>query len=201
MGEVQKFFFVPRLASEASQGVRIYAIIRAMKQWRGFGAAALALALRLAAGCRSYDVVQRNVFVNEDGDVVAVEYGRGGSDHVSTFTAPATGKEVEFRSRLVVCAELPDGTRFTAWQCMNFLPRGTMYKTDNGKWMLLADGFSCTVYRREDGGGGYGEVYRGVLCDTKEVGGKKEKDWRWKVVPSAPRTRAPEPGGGRNPGK
>ena len=151
-------------------------------------AALSALFAALATGCQSYAIVQKNVFVDEDGNVVVVEYGRGEREHVNTFIAPTTGREMEFRSRLVVCAEMPDGTRFTAWQCMNFLARGTMYKTDNERWMLLADGFSCAVYRRAEGDGAqYEEVYRGVLCDTPGVGAPK-KDERWRVVPTDPRT-------------
>ena len=147
----------------------------------------LALALALA-GCQSYDVVQRNVFSDEDGNLVSVDYGRSEKDHVNTFIAPLTGKEMEFKSKLVVRAELPDGTTFTAWQCMNFMRRGTMYKTDNGRWMLLADGFSCVVFRQlDDDRGNYREVYRGVLCDTPDIGVSKEKDNRWKVVPSGGR--------------
>ena len=148
-----------------------------------------ALALAFAAGCQSYDILQKNVFVDEDGNVVTVEYGRSESDHVSRFVAPATGKEMEFRSRLVVRAELPDGTRFTAWQCMNFLARGTMYKTGNERWMLLAEGFSCVVYRRtEEDPARYLEVYRGVLCDTPGEA-KAKKDDRWKVLPADQRPR------------
>ena len=150
--------------------------------------AAALLAALFAAGCQSYDVVQRNVFSDEDGNLVAVDYGRSGKDHVNTFVAPMTGKKMEFKSKLVVRAELPDGTTFTAWQCMNFMRRGTMYKTDNDRWMLLADGFSCVVFRRiEDDPANYREVYRGVLCDTPDIGVTKERDNRWKVVPGGGR--------------
>jgi len=88
-------------------------------------------------GCQSYTIVQRNVFADDDGNVVSVEYGRSESDHVNTFIAPATGKEMEFKSKLMVRARfagnVPDflevlnrGTvtnrieradeSFTAWQ-------------------------------------------------------------------------------------
>ena len=148
-------------------------------------AAAAALAL---AGCQSYEIVQRNVFSDEDGNLVAVDYGRSEKAHVNTFVAPMTGKEMEFKSKLVVRAELPDGETFTAWQCMNFMRRGTMYKTDNGRWMLLADGVSCVVFRQvEDDSDNYREVYRGVLCDTPDIGVSKGKDSRWTVVPSGGR--------------
>ena len=159
-----------------------------MKLWRGFGAAALAL----AAGCQSYTIVQENMFADDDGNVAVVEYGRSERDHVNTFVSPATGKEMDFKSRLVVRARTPGGESFTAWQCMNFLARGTMYKTDNGRWMLLANGFSCVVYRQtEEDPDNYREVYRGVLCETPDIGRAKEKDWRWKTVPSGGRVYMP----------
>ena len=144
-------------------------------------------AAALAAGCSSYSIVQSNVFVDEDGNVVTVEYGRSERNHVNTFISPATGKEMEFKSKLVVRAELPDGDTFTAWQCMNFLARGTMYKTDNERWMLLADGFSCAIYRQTEDETRYLEVYRGVLCDTPG-GANAKKDDRWKVLPNDSRT-------------
>jgi len=157
-----------------------------MGSMRWFAPAAF---LACAAGCQSYDIVQSNVFVDDGGNVVVVEYGRSERDHVNTFVAPTTGKEMEFRSKLVVRAELPDGTRFTAWQCMNFLSRGTMYKTDNERWMLLANGFSCIVYRQtEEDETRYLEVYRGVLCDTPEAKTRAKRDERWRTVPTDPNT-------------
>ena len=149
---------------------------------------AAAAALFALAGCQSYEIVQRNVFSDEDGNLVAVDYGRSEKDHVNTFIVPTTGKEMEFKSKLVVRAELPDGETFTAWQCMNFMRRGTMYKTDNERWMLLANGFSCVVYRQtEDDPGLYREVYRGVLCETPDIGKTRERDSRWKAVPGGGR--------------
>jgi hypothetical protein len=54
--------------------------------------------------------------------------------------------------------------------------------------MLLADGFSCVVFRQvEDDSDDYREVYRGVLCDTPDIGVSKKKDNRWTVVPSGGR--------------
>ena len=142
-----------------------------------------------AVGCRSYDIVQSNIFSDDDGNVVRIDYGRSGSEHVNTFVNPATGKETEFRSKLVVEVTLPDGEDFTAWQCMNFLARGTMYKTDSEEWMLLANGFSCTVYRQtEEDETRYLEVYRGVLCDTPDAKSGRKRDERWKIVPNDPNT-------------
>ena len=136
----------------------------------------------LSLGCQSYTIVQRNVFADDDGNVVSVEYGRSERNHVNTFKSPVTGEEMEFKSKLVVLAELPDGDSFKAWQCMNFLPYGTMYQTDNREWMLLANGFGCTIYRQtEENETKYLEVFRGVLCDIeKDV--KAVKNEKWKEV-------------------
>lgn len=145
-----------------------------MKRISGFTAAVALLAL--VCGCQSYDIVQTNIFSDEDGRVVRVDYGRSVKPHVNTFINPATGKEVEFVSRLVVDVDIAGGDSFTAWQCMNFLRTGTMYKTDNGRWMFLANGFTCFVYERQEDGR-YLEVYRGVLCESPKGTGDKGK-WR-----------------------
>lgn len=157
-----------------------------MKTVRYFRALVALSAVLLLQGCQSYRMLQRNVFADDDGNVVIVDYGRSESDHVNYFISPVTGKEMEFKSKLVVKARLPDGDTFKAWQCMNFLPYGTMYRTDNEEWMLLANGFSCTVYHQTDEDETrYLEVFRGVLCDTPDV--KVEKNEKWKVVPKAGR--------------
>jgi len=152
-----------------------------MMRVRTFRALLAVLAMGTLTGCQNYYIAQRNVFSDDYGNVVSVEYGHSDEDHVNTFISPATGKEMEFKSRLVVVAHLPDGDKFTAWQCMNFLPRGTMYKTDNEKWMLLASGFACTIYERvSKSSSDYREVYRGILCDTTPV--DTEDNPKWKTI-------------------
>ena len=140
----------------------------------------LLFAVSLLFGCQSYTVVQRNIFADDDGNVVVVDYGRSDSEHTNTFVSPATKKEMEFHSKLVVKVRLPDGETIKAWQCMNFQPRGTMYMTDDGEWKVLANGFSLTVYRRtgEPSPRDYLEVYRGVICDTADLEIKKNDKWR-----------------------
>ena len=134
-------------------------------------------------GCNSYRIVQKNVFSDEDGYLVSVDYGVADKDHVNTFVAPMTGEELEFKSKLLILAELPDGETFKAWQCMNFQPRGTMYQTDNGKWKILVNGFTCIVYAQDkENERRYNTVYRGVLCDTPKI--DVEKDERWKTIPT-----------------
>ena len=145
------------------------------------GAAFFLLGAALFAGCQSYRIVQRNVFSDEDGRLVTVAYGVAEKEHVNTFVSPMTGEEMPFRSRLVVEAEMPDGESFRAWQCMNLQSRGTMYKTDDGRWQVLVNGFTCIVYRlAADAEDAHRPVYRGVLCDSPAVDAKKDE--RWKTV-------------------
>ena len=148
---------------------------------RSLGCVALASA-SLLLGCNRCTIVQRNIFSDEDGYVVTVDYGRSESEHVNTFISPMTGKEMEFRSRLMLYVELPDGESLKAWQCMNFQRTGTMYRTDNDEWMVWANGFSCVVYQQlEDDKTRYREVYRGVLCESPKI--DVEKNDKWKVLP------------------
>ena len=142
----------------------------------------LAAALLLMQGCQSYEIVQRNIFADDDGNVVIVDYGRSESEHHNTFLSPVTGKEMDFHTKLVVKVQLPDGDDFKAWQCMSFLPpgTGTMYKTDNEEWKVLANGFSFSIYHRtgEPPPRDYIEVYRGVVCDIPDREVKKNDKWR-----------------------
>ncbi len=138
-------------------------------------------AIMALAGCQSYRIVQKNVFSDEDGYLVTVNYGIAEREHVNTFVSPMTGKEMDFKSKLVVEVDLPDGDSFRAWQCMNYQTRGTMYRTDNGRWQILVNGFTCFVYRQsKENPAAYAPVYRGVLCDTPQM--DVQKDDRWKPV-------------------
>ena len=130
-------------------------------------------------GCVSYDLVQTNMFSDENGYVVRIDYGRAEKDHVNYFESPTNGKRMEFKTRLVVEVTLPDGEEFTAWQCMNFLSSGTMYRTDNEEWMLHANGFTCVIYRRtEEDATKYLELYRGILCESPKSDYKPNRKWR-----------------------
>ena len=140
----------------------------------------LASAALLLQGCQSYEIVQQNIFADDNGNVVVVDYGRSETDHCNTFVSPVKGKELEYKSKLMVNVLLPDGDTITAWQCMNFLPRGTMYMTDDREWKFLANGFSLIAYRKtgEPSPRDYLEVYRGVICETPDREVRKNDKWR-----------------------
>jgi len=128
----------------------------------------------LFAGCTSFSPQQLSMFTDSDGNIVAVEYGRSKSDHKSNFTAP-NGKVVEMKSKLGVRVTLPDGERFLAWECMNVLPSGTMYRSDNEKWMYHANGISCRVFEKAQNANGeddYLEVFEGIICEGPKKDGR-----------------------------
>lgn len=157
-------------------------------------------AAALLAGCHSFSIVQTNVFSDEDGNLVQVAYGKSDTEHVNTFLVPSNGKRMEFKSKLMVKVSLPEITRvykktdddgkvsrrteklcdedsFVAWQTMNILSSGTMYKTDNDKWMVYVNGFTCAIYlQTKEEATRYLEVYRGVLCDTPEMKDVRKND-------------------------
>lgn len=163
----------PSAKTSLMRGFRFFGIILAMKNLLAFTLLALSL-----VGCKSYVLVQTNIFADDDGNVVRVDYGRSESPHTNTFVNPANGKKMEFMTTLVVEVVLPDGDDITAWQCMNFMPSGTMYKTDNEKWMVLVNGFTIMIYQRAEDKSHYIEVYRGVLCESPKSTYEPNKKWR-----------------------
>ena len=132
----------------------------------------LSLVLMFLTGCVSFILTQRCVFVDEDGKFTTVEYGSGKSEHTTTFTSPGNGKEMEFKSKLRVRVHLPNES-FTAYQCMNVLQSGTMYRTDDKKWLFHANGFTCSVYRQTEDEKDYLLVFQGVLCESPKKADEK----------------------------
>ena len=141
---------------------------------------ALALSLVAAmlvmfAGCVSFTPQQACMFTDHEGNIVSVEYGHSKKDHVSKFTAP-NGKVLDMKTKLGVRVTLPDGDGFLAWECMNTLPVGTMYRTDDEKWMYHANGISCRVFKKSvnpsTGQDDYLEIFEGVICEGPKNDGK-----------------------------
>ena len=60
--------------------------------------------------------------------------------------------------------ELPDGTRFVAYQ--NLAPAGNLYKTEDGEWEFFESGAGCIVARLDKDRSGYVTRFRGTLCAT-----------------------------------
>ena len=134
--------------------------------------AILAAASVILAGCNTFVVNQTSAFVDDDGNVLTVRYGQLEKERTTTVKNPLTRKDVEMRSRLAVSLTLPkpNGSELMAYQCMNFLPSGTMYSTSDGKWLFLANGISSAVYLINEDKTDYLLVFSGIM------GGGLKKD-------------------------
>lgn len=113
-------------------------------------------------GCNTVTVSQTNVFQDEDGFSLRVEYGSLKRAHTTHFVSP-NGRQQDFESHLTVSVELPDGTDFRGYQCLNPLPQGTMYESGNREYLYYAGGFSCRVYQRGENGEYY-TIFEGQLA-------------------------------------
>ena len=131
---------------------------------RKLAALALAFALVLAgAGCNTFTAVQKSSFIDEDGNRATVVYGQLEKDHKTQVKSPIDNRPIDMSSRLAVEVTLPTGKSIRAYQCMNLLPTGTMYKTDDGKWLFHANGTLCSIYIVNETGDDYILVFDGTL--------------------------------------
>lgn len=126
---------------------------------------AMALAL---AGCATFEKTQSDAFIDDDSNVVFVDYGRRSKDHVFMVRSPGNGKLVEYTSNLMVKFTLPDGRRLTGYRTLNTMPVGTMYMTDDEEWIYLTNGLMCRIYLRTADGLDYLRVYEGNLTKSKD---------------------------------
>ena len=118
-------------------------------------------ATALLAGCATwtFEPTRSSKFVNEQNEYILVDYGI--EEHESTFIGPG-GVEMPFKSKLKVRVEMPDGTRFVAYQ--NMSPEGRLYVSDNERWRFLERGVAAYVAERAPDGNGTILRYQGTLC-------------------------------------
>lgn len=117
----------------------------------------------LLAGCTSFEPLRSTRFVDDNNNYLHVDYGRDTKDHESTAVL-ANGVSWPFKSKNMVRVELPDGTRFVAYQ--NLAPTGNLYKTDDEEWEFFESGAGCIVARLDKDRSGYVTRFRGTLCAT-----------------------------------
>ncbi len=124
----------------------------------------LAAAAVLLAGCATwtFEPTRSSKFVNEENAYLHVDYGL--EEHESTFYGPS-GVPMPFKSKLKVRVEMPDGTRFVAYQ--NLAPTGNLYKTEDEEWEFFeSGGAGCLVAQLDKDRSGYITRFRGTLCAT-----------------------------------
>lgn len=120
-----------------------------------------ATAAALLAGCATWTFksTRTSKFVNERNEYIVVDYGI--EEHESTFIGPG-GVKMPFKSKLKVRVEMPDGTRFVAFQ--NMSTEGRLYVSDNERWRFLERGVAAYVAERAPDGNGSVLRYQGTLC-------------------------------------
>ena len=122
-----------------------------------------AAALLLLAGCATwtYEPTRSQKYVDDANNYVHVDYGSEKEPRASTFVL-SNGVRLPFKSKLKVRVELPDGTRFVAYQRMS--QAGNLYLTDDETFEYFEQGTGCIVGHRKKGDRGFGIVFQGVLC-------------------------------------
>ena len=115
------------------------------------------------AGCASFEPLRSTRFVDDNNNYLHVDYGRDTKDHESIAVLD-NGVRWPFKSKNMVRVELPDGTRFIAYQ--NLAPAGNLYKTEDEEWEFFESGVGCIVARFEKARSGYVTRFRGTLCAT-----------------------------------
>ena len=124
----------------------------------------LVAAAALLAGCTSFEPLRSKRCVDDNNNYLHVDYGRDTKDHESTTTL-GKGVKWPFKSKNMVRVEMPDGTRFVAYQ--NLAPTGNLYKTEDEEWEFFeSGGAGCLVAQLDKDRSGYITRFRGTLCAT-----------------------------------
>lgn len=132
--------------------------------------AVVILALSMFCGCNTLVPVQTMLFLDDNGNVIQVDYSRAMKDYVTTYKSPLNGAELTFGTKLHVCVHMPDGYRFKAWETKKIISNATMYMSTDERWLFHARGTTCSVYERTIDKRDYKLVYEGVMCSAKKPG-------------------------------
>lgn len=123
----------------------------------------MALSLAILAGCATwtFEPTRTQKFVDESGRFVIVDYGMD-QEPRETYFALSNGVRLPFKSKLKVRVEMPNGTRFVAYQHMS--SAGNLYITDNEDWEYFERGTSCLIAEQDKDRKGFIPRYQGTLC-------------------------------------
>ena len=102
----------------------------------------------LLSGCASFRVQQTDYFIDDDGNVMMVEYGESSRPYTYKMVSPMNGVEVECKDTKLVRVKLPEPSDETllCYICQNESPKGTMYATRDNKWKYLTIGLKTRLY-------------------------------------------------------
>ncbi len=126
-------------------------------------AAAAAFVAAVLAGCTSFRPTQRDAFVDDEGNVLRVEYGVASKPYSYKMVSPMNGVEVEGHDTKMVILKTPEpeNDTLTCYICQNPSPKGTMYGTRDDKWRYLTVGLMCRLYLWDPAENDYILVFEG----------------------------------------
>ena len=123
-------------------------------------AAAAALA---CAGCATFRGTQKDAFIDDEGNILRVEYGVSSREYTYKLVSPMNGAEIDGHDvKMVrVLTPEPENDKLTFYICQNPSPKGTMYETKDKKWKFLTVGIWCALYLWDPEEGQYLLVFEG----------------------------------------
>ncbi len=118
------------------------------------------------SGCASFQSIQSDAFVDDDGNILVAEYGVSSKPYTYTMVSPMNGAKVACTDTKMVRATLPSGERIVCYICQNDSPKGTMYATRDQKWKYLTIGLACRLYLYYPVEDDYLLVFEGTICPS-----------------------------------
>ena len=138
---------------------------------------ALAFAFAALAGCNTFTCSQTDSFIDDQGNVLHVEYGELKKPYTYTMTSPSNGKTIDGTSTRLVRIELPAPSRewIEARTCQCPFRYGTMYETVDRKWRYFTTGLESAVYLLAEDGKDYYLVFKGTAFQDERSGSGSTK--------------------------
>jgi hypothetical protein len=132
----------------------------------------VALAASMLPGCASFLLQQTDSFVDGDGNVITVEYGRRSRPYEYEIVSPINGFKLPCKDDKMVRIMLPDQKQITCRLCQNDSPRGqgTMYMTTDKRWKFLTVGLASWIFIRDEARRDYLLVFEGNLAPGLKTG-------------------------------
>ena len=133
-------------------------------------ASVLLLAVAALSGCSSFRCNQTESFIDDDGNVVHVEYGELSRSYTYRMVSPMNGYVTEGESSKFVRVELPSLEWIDCRICQNPFAYGTMYMTEDEKWRYFTMGLECAVYLQSEDKSDYLLVFKGTAFQDERSG-------------------------------
>ena len=129
-------------------------------------------AAALVAGCATFKPTMKELFVDDKGNVMTVEYGDRSRKYEYEMVSPMNGVVVKSTATKMVRVTTPEPENevLDFYLCQNVSPKGTMYSTRNEKWKFLTIGTASQLYLWSPDENDYLLVFEGELFVVPQGG-------------------------------